>query len=107
VRTIIISVLTNDVSDQFLKEGSTAFTSLITAVWYVWPSTNKRRWLTRWNGEIYNLIKDTNIVDDFKITRLEWAGLIIRMDDERIPRKFSEKTKNKMEGRRPEEHVIS
>ena len=26
-------------------------------------------------------------MDNFKIRRLEWAGLILRMEDERIPRK--------------------
>ena len=30
--------------------------------------------------------KDVNIVGDIKIRRLEWAGHIIRMEDERIPK---------------------
>jgi hypothetical protein len=30
---------------------------------------------------------EPNIVEDIKIRRLEWAGLIIRMEDERVPKK--------------------
>ena len=40
-----------------------------------------------WNGEIYNLYKDLNIMDNIKIRRLGWAGCIVRMEDERIPKK--------------------
>jgi hypothetical protein len=34
----------------------------------------------------YNLYKEQNIVEDIKIRRLEWAGHIIRMEEERIPK---------------------
>ena len=34
-----------------------------------------------------NEAKETNIVEDIKIRRLEWAGYIIRMEEERIPKK--------------------
>jgi len=40
-----------------------------------------------WNSEIYGLYKEPNIVDDIKIGILEWAGHIIRMEEERIPKK--------------------
>jgi hypothetical protein len=34
------------------------------------------------------LYKEPNIVEDVEIRRLEWAGHIIRMQEERIPKKF-------------------
>jgi hypothetical protein len=37
--------------------------------------------------KIYNLYEDLNIVDDIKIRGIGWAGLIVRMQDERIPPK--------------------
>ena len=45
------------------------------------------RWRPRWNNELYILYKDLNIVEDIKIRRLGWAGHIIRMEEERIPKK--------------------
>jgi len=44
-------------------------------------------WRPRWNNELYSLYKELNIVEDIKIRRLEWAGHIIRMEEERIPKK--------------------
>jgi hypothetical protein len=41
-------------------------------------------WRPRWNNELYSLYKEPNIVEDIKIRRLEWAGQIIRMEDERV-----------------------
>src|SRR5215475_9838178 len=38
-------------------------------------------------NELYSLYKEPNIVEDIKIRRLEWAGHIIRMEEERIPKK--------------------
>jgi hypothetical protein len=39
------------------------------------------------NNELYSLYKEPNIVVDIKIRRLEWVGHIIRMEEERIPKK--------------------
>jgi hypothetical protein len=33
------------------------------------------------------LYKEPNIVEDIKIRRLQWAGHIIKMEEERIPKK--------------------
>jgi hypothetical protein len=41
----------------------------------------------RWNNDIYNLYKDLNIMDDTNIRRLGWVGHIVRMEDERFPKK--------------------
>jgi hypothetical protein len=38
--------------------------------------------------ELYSLYKEPHIVEDIKIRRLEWAGHIIRMEEERIPKKL-------------------
>jgi len=40
------------------------------------------------NSEIYYLYKYLNIVKDIKIRRLRWAGYIIRMEGERIQKRF-------------------
>jgi hypothetical protein len=42
---------------------------------------------TRWNNELYSLYKKPNIVEDIKIRTLEWTGHIIRMEEEKIPKK--------------------
>jgi hypothetical protein len=44
-------------------------------------------WRPRWNNELYNLYKEPKVVEDIKIIRLEWTGHIIRMEEERIPKK--------------------
>jgi len=38
-------------------------------------------------SELYILYNEPNIVEDIKIRRLGWAGHIIRMEEERIPKK--------------------
>jgi hypothetical protein len=45
-------------------------------------------WRPRWNNELYSLYSEPKIVEDIKIRRLEWAGHIIRMEEERIPKKI-------------------
>ena len=39
------------------------------------------------NSELYSLYNDPNIVEDVKIRRLGWADHVIRMEEERIPKK--------------------
>jgi len=51
------------------------------------PTQEGGRWRTRWNSELYILYKEPNIVEDIKIGRLGWAGHLIRMEEERIPKK--------------------
>ena len=69
-----------------------------------------------WNSELYSLYNEPNIVEDIK-TRLGWAGHIIRMEEERIPKrgfkwklphhKTSGKTKNQMGGCGPEGSITT
>jgi hypothetical protein len=51
------------------------------------PTQEGGRWRPRWNNELYSLYNEPNIVEDIKIKRLGWAGHIIRMEEERIPKK--------------------
>jgi len=51
------------------------------------PTHEGGYWRPRWNNELYSLYNEPNIVKDIKIRRLEWAGHIIRMEEERIPKK--------------------
>jgi hypothetical protein len=44
-------------------------------------------WRPRWYNELYILYKKPNIVEDIKIRRLECVGHMIRMEEERIPKK--------------------
>jgi uncharacterized Rossmann fold enzyme len=48
-------------------------------------------WRPKWNNELYSLYKELNFVEDVKIRRLEWAGHIIRMEEETIPKKKNSK----------------
>jgi hypothetical protein len=50
------------------------------------PTQEGGCWRSRWNNELYSLYKEPNIVEDIKIRRLEWAGHIIRMEEEGIPK---------------------
>jgi len=51
------------------------------------PRQEGGRWHPRWNSELYSLYNEPNIMEDIKIRRLGWAGHIIRMEEERIPKK--------------------
>jgi hypothetical protein len=51
------------------------------------PTQEGGCWRPRWNNELYSLYKELNIVEDIKIRSLEWAGHIMRMEEERIPKK--------------------
>jgi hypothetical protein len=51
------------------------------------PTQEGRCWRPRRSNELYSLYKELKIVEDIKIRRLEWAGHIITMEEERIPKK--------------------
>jgi hypothetical protein len=51
------------------------------------PTQEERCWRPRWNNELYSLFKEPNIVEDVKFRRLGWAGHIVRMEEQRIPKK--------------------
>jgi hypothetical protein len=51
------------------------------------PTHEGECWRPTWNNELYSLYSEPNIVEVIKIRRLEWAGHIIRMEEEGIPKK--------------------
>ena len=52
------------------------------------PTQEGGRWHPRWNSEVYSSYNEPNIVEGIKIRRLGWVGHIIRMEEERIPKRF-------------------
>jgi len=54
-------------------------------------------WRSRYNEELYHLYDDTDLVATIRITRLRWAGYIVRMQDNLTCKKI---TLDKSEGRR-------
>jgi len=76
------------------------------------PTQEGGRWRPKWNSELHSLYNEPNIVADIKTRRLGWAGHIIGIEAERIPKmvlkrkllhhKTSGKTKNQMGGCGPE-----
>jgi hypothetical protein len=50
------------------------------------PINENGQWRCRYNTELYELYNDIDIVNDVKL-RLQWAGHVIRMPEDRIPRK--------------------
>lgn len=56
------------------------------------PIYDKGEWRIRTNSELQKLYKDSSIVTDIKIRRLEWLGHIIRMDNNNIPKRLLDAT---------------
>jgi hypothetical protein len=54
---------------------------------YMPQHTRGACWHPRCNNELPSLYNEPNIVEDIRIRRLQWAGRIIRMEEERIPKK--------------------
>jgi len=44
-------------------------------------------WHPRWNKELYSLYTEPNIVEDITLRRLRWAGNMVRMEEQRIPKR--------------------
>jgi hypothetical protein len=61
------------------------------------PICEKATWRSRYNEEPYRLYDEIDLVTTIKITRLRWAGHIIRMQDNLPCQKI---TMDKLEGRR-------
>jgi hypothetical protein len=59
------------------------------------PIKENGQWRCRCNTEVYN---DIDIVNDVQLRRLEWAGHVIRIPEESIPRKVM---MGRLEGVRP------
>jgi len=61
------------------------------------PICEGAAWRWRYNEELYRLYDETDLVTTIKITRLRWAGHILRMQDNLPCKKI---TLDKPEGRR-------
>jgi hypothetical protein len=56
------------------------------------PKRVQGGWRMRYNTQIYDLYKEFNVSVFIKLRRLQWAGSMIRMNDERIPKKALQQT---------------
>jgi hypothetical protein len=61
------------------------------------PLVEQGIWRIRTNNKLRELYKDLHIVADIKKKRLEWIGLVVRMDQGRTVKKIFE---SKLEGSR-------
>jgi hypothetical protein len=61
------------------------------------PICEEATWKSRYNEELYRLYDETDLVTTIKITRLRWAGHVVRMQDNLPCKKI---TLDKPEGRR-------
>ena len=61
------------------------------------PICEGKIWRSRYNEELYRLYDETDFVTTIKITRLRWAGHIVRKQDTLLCKKI---TLDKQEGRR-------
>jgi hypothetical protein len=60
------------------------------------PNCDSGVWRIRTNLELQNIYKDTNIITDIKIRRLEWLGHVVRREDFRLPKKILNAKLDKM-----------
>lgn len=49
------------------------------------PTNNGQFWQIRYNKELYDLFKQPEIRGIVKTARLWWAGLMLRMEDSKVP----------------------
>jgi hypothetical protein len=61
------------------------------------PICEGATWKSRYNEELYRLYDETDLVTTVRISRLRWAGRIVRMQDNLPCKKI---TLDKLEGRR-------
>ena len=62
------------------------------------PVKEGDRWRIRYNNELYSIFDDPEISTLIRLKKLEWAGHVERMDDDKIPKRL---LKRHPEGRRP------
>lgn len=64
------------------------------------PVQDRDVWRNRYNDELYNIYKEPEIGTAIKLRRLQWAGHVQRMEEERIPKKI---LRERVYGIRPRE----
>ena len=61
------------------------------------PVCEQGQWRVRWNEELKTLFGEMSISEVVRYKRLQWAGHVIRMEEDRMPRRILQA---KFEGRR-------
>jgi hypothetical protein len=56
----------------------------------LWSKTGG--WIIRYNNEICELYKDLKLSLFTELKRLQWAGHVVRMEDNHIPKKVTQET---------------
>jgi hypothetical protein len=56
------------------------------------PTQDEEGRRTRYSAEIYDLYKDMKVTEFMKFRRLYWAGHVIRMEDNNIPKNALQQT---------------
>ncbi|KAG8228484.1 hypothetical protein J437_LFUL009349 [Ladona fulva] len=51
------------------------------------PINGKGLWRRRYNFELYRLFSEPDIVENINISRMGWAGHVIRMGNDQIPKR--------------------
>ena len=51
------------------------------------PTNDNGEWRIKYNDELYTLYKDSDIIIYIKISRLRWAGHVIRLEDQNPARR--------------------
>jgi len=62
------------------------------------PLNENEIWRRRYNHEIYQLFKEISFSEFVRLQRLRWAGHVVRMPDNRLPKRALD---SRMQGRRP------
>ena len=52
------------------------------------PICERGQWQKRYNRELEELYNESNIVNVIKSSRLRWAGHVVRMDEDELPKKI-------------------
>jgi hypothetical protein len=56
------------------------------------PTQDDKGWRIRYNAKMYDLYKDMKVTEFIKFRRLQWAGHVIRMEENHIPKKALQQT---------------
>jgi len=62
------------------------------------PLNENEIWRRRYNHETYQLFKEAPISEFVRLQRLRWAGHVVRLPDNRLPKRA---LNSRMQGRRP------
>jgi hypothetical protein len=70
------------------------------------PKRDTNGWRIRTNKELQDQCRSADIVTSIKVRRLEWAGHVVRMDDERMVKSVCGKPRRKKETRKTKVKIV-